>query len=343
MISDNLSFKEQLDYLKGAVDPVYLLNALGIEVCSENANEFRGVCVAHNGSNTSSFRFNKQTNTWICFSSRCHEIFGKDVIGLIRSVLSMSFMDAVKYLQQLVGDIGSNAFIDFKRQREMDEFIYASKKVVVSPKIVNESSLNQFKPFRSTYFADKGFSKETLDYFEIAGGYTDKHGNVRDIIPIRDADKHLVGYSLRDIIDREDDAYKYIFTENCDRENTLYNLHNIAVILPEAPLIVVEGYKSVWRLYEYGIKNVVASMGTYISPGQISLLYRYALKGVVLFFDGDNAGVTCASKLYERLNHNMDITPIFITETNDVGKGLDPSDLSKQLVCSYLGGYIYGG
>jgi DNA primase len=186
----------------------------------------------------------------------------------------------------------------------------------------------------------KGFKNETLDYFEVAGGWHDKFGIVRDIIPIRDNSCELVAYSLRDTrLESDNSDFKYILTPGFDKQRCLYNLDKAKKYCSKLPLIVVEGFKSVWRLYEYGINNVVASMGSGITSGQQLLLYSYAINGVVTFFDNDIAGVTATLKAYEDMHEKIDIFPVYIQEVDEFGDGLDPADLSAEQVYEYL--YTY--
>lgn len=336
---DWAGFKDKLERLKAAVDPRYLINALGFDVSSESGKEIRGACRIHGGDNETSFRFNKDRKSWVCFSHRCHETWGNDIVGLIRAVFNYSFIEAVDYLKQFVGDV-DDSYIEYKRKKEMDAFIESSVQSEITERIVNESDLKNFKPFRSGYFITKGYSVETLDFFEIAGGYTDSYKNLRDIIPIRNDEGKLVAYALRNIIDEVDDYRKYIFTRGFQGERTLYNLYNAKEYGTTKPLIIVEGQKSVWRLHEYGIKNVVASFGAYLSNGQMNLLYKYALNGIVVFYDNDAAGVQGIVKACNELRGKLDTDAVFITEVDENGKGLDPSDLDKETIYNYLKGYF---
>jgi len=86
-------------------------------------------------------------------------------------------------------------------------------------------------------------------------------------------------------------------------------------------LIVVEGFKSVWKMYMAGYKNVVACMGSKITPGQQSLLYSYAFE-VILFLDGDAAGVKGISKALEDMKGKIKVIPIFFPYEDK-----DPGDL----------------
>lgn len=340
----NNDFKDKINYLKVSVDIRYLLESLGFKITNTTNKEFRAVCRIHGGDNTTAFRFNRETRTWVCFTHKCHEIFGNDILGLIQSVRGTSFIDSVTYLESLVGTIENYAdkWQEYKRKQEVEEFITDFTDVKYKPSYVSKEALREFKPFRSSRFLKDGYDTGTLDYFEVAGGYTDKEGYIRDIIPIYDDTGELVAYSMRDIRDDVSDSdKKYKITPGFDKDLVLYNLYNIKDVLKYKPVIIVEGFKSVWRLYEYGVKNVVAVMGSSITSGQINLLYTYAHKGCITMFDNDIAGVKGTIKAVKELNNKFNlVAPIFITEVDKEGKGLDPSDLSKEQVYNYLQGLL---
>lgn len=339
---------EEIQAIKDLTDFRSVLISLGFDISRETETEIRSSCVLHGGDNPTSFRFNKQKNTWVCFSGRCHEIYGYDMISLIKEVKHLDFLGAVDYLKSFStynGDV-SNSYLEFKRKQEMNSFVNTIKdknevKNKFVEKIVNEECLNKFKHYRSNFFNGDGFSDRVLDYFEVGGGFTDEEHNIRDVIPIRDDNGVLSGYSFRSIYDNELGSLgKYIFTPGFDRDGILYNLNNARKFLTSKPLILVEGFKSVWRLYQYGIKNVVAVMGTYITERQISLLIKYGVSDIVTFFDNDKGGVIALDFLIKRFGNKFFIHPLFITETYDDGKGKDPSDLRIDEVLFYLWRYV---
>lgn len=334
-------FKDKLDYLKTSIEPRYLLENLGVSVDHETYKEIRCSCPVHRGDNKTAFRFNKDTRTWVCFTHKCHEAHGNDVVGLIKAITGKDFIESVNYLKFLMGDSNEIDYIEARRKREISNFIQSYDTVVLKHKSVNEKSLNKFKTLRTGYFLNKGYKSSTLDYFEVGGGWVDSQGVAREIIPIRDHHGSLVAYSLRDIRDNiEDDDFKYILTPGFDKQNCLYNLDKAQKYGDTLPIIVVEGFKSVWRLYEYGIKNVVATIGAGITEGQQLLLCRYALKGIVMMSDNDKAGVEATIKACDILSGKLDIRPVFIQEVDENGKGLDPSDLTQQQVYEYLETYF---
>jgi len=334
--NDKEDFRLMLERLKDSLDPRYFLESLGFDTSRETAKEIRSSCKIHGGDNKTSFRFNKETRTWVCFSHRCHEVFGNDIIGLVKGCMGVDFMAAVQYLRSLAGDLGDDNYLDYKRKKEQEAFVKSRKKAKAKSSIVTDACLEQFKPFRSSYFSKQGFKKETLDFFEIAGGYTDSYGYIRDIISIRDDKGVLVGYSMRDIRENvDDDDFKYILTPGFDKDKVMYNLCNAKNHIENKPLIVVEGFKSVWRLHELGIKNVVASMGAHITSGQQNLLFTYAKNGIVIFFDGDGPGISGAVRMVEELRGKINVDTIIIVE-----EGKDPADLDENTLRSYLNNYI---
>ena len=62
----------------------------------------------------------------------------------------------------------------------------------------------------------------------------------------------------------------------------------------------MEGYLDLIALYQFGVKNAAASLGTAFTPHQAKLLSRFARKTVVNY-DGDSAGVKAARRAIEPL------------------------------------------
>jgi len=333
-------FRQELQLMKDAVDCRMLLESLGFVITKETSKELRSTCKLHGGDNPTSFRFNKETRTWVCFSHKCHDILGHDIIALIRMSEDLDFMGAVNYLKHLVGDIASDPakLMEFKLQREKQEFIREQCSKHSIPRYVTERHLKKHLSLRSNGFLLDGFKPETLDYFEIGGGYVDEEGDIRDIIPIRDVDGTLLAYSLRDIRRNVDIDYesKYKITPGLIKDKVLYNLNNAKELLPDKKLIVVEGFKSVWWLYEMGIHNVVAVMGSMITPGQQKLIYQYAHNGIVVLFDNDVPGIDGTNKAYEQMAHKIDLVPMIMYGP----EGTDPADLDKEILYEVLKKYI---
>jgi DNA primase len=78
------------------------------------------------------------------------------------------------------------------------------------------------------------------------------------------------------------------------KSRVLYGLYQSKqAIRGSEEAILVEGYTDVISLYQAGVKNVVASSGTALTPEQVKALDRYA-KRVLLLYDADSAGAAAA-------------------------------------------------
>ena len=85
------------------------------------------------------------------------------------------------------------------------------------------------------------------------------------------------------------------------KKNNLYGL-NLArdEVKKEGNIIIVEGYMDVISLYQAGVKNAIASLGTALTVEQARLLARYT-KNVVLAYDSDNAGINATLRAIDIL------------------------------------------
>ena len=329
-------FNYRLSRLQEAVDAEQLLRLLGFKISRVTDKEVRAPCAVHGGDNKTAFRMNKITKRWVCFSHQCHEEIGFGIIDLVKYMLNMSFAEAVSYLESITGiNIHDESdYVAYQRQKERQEAINLVDNRKIPTALIDESFLKSFSKFRSDYFErteNGGFSKELLDLFEIGGGYVDKYGFQRDVIPIRDVDNRLLAYSARDITGKADENYKYLLTENFDKDKVLYNLFRAKNYMSkDRVLIVVEGFKSVWNLYRAGYKNAVACMGSTITSGQRNLLYKHAFK-IITLFDGDEAGIKGTIRSLNDMKNKIDIVPLFMPYT-----GKDPGDLTIEELHSIL-------
>ncbi|MCC7309043.1 MAG: DNA primase [Acidobacteria bacterium] len=87
--------------------------------------------------------------------------------------------------------------------------------------------------------------------------------------------------------------------------------------------ILVEGYLDLIALYQFGITNVAASLGTAFTPEQSKLLNR-STKKVVINYDGDAAGIKAARRAIEELLPNdLEIKVLVLPN------GQDPDDFVR--------------
>lgn len=125
------------------------------------------------------------------------------------------------------------------------------------------------------------------------GGYYDRFRN-RIIFPIFDVSGRVIAFGGRVL---DDTLPKYLNSPETPvyhKGNSLYGLHLARnEFRHKGRGFIVEGYFDFLSLYAYGIKNVVATLGTALTPNHIRILKGYAEEFIILF-DSDQAGVNAA-------------------------------------------------
>lgn len=129
----------------------------------------------------------------------------------------------------------------------------------------------------------------------------------RVVVPIYDEYRQLVAYAGRWPSDDEipENEGKYKFPLDFKKGYVLFNLHRIIEVVKRGePLILVEGFFDVFRLYELGYPNAVALMGASLTEEQEDLLKSVLspVSRVVLLFDNDTAGKACLRDVANRLS-----------------------------------------
>ncbi len=121
----------------------------------------------------------------------------------------------------------------------------------------------------------------------------------RIMFPIQDARGNVIGFGGRVIGDGEPKYLNSPETSLFRKGEELYGLPQARqAIRNEGSVIVVEGYMDVVALAQFGIGNVVATLGTATTPVHARKLLRLA-DSVVFCFDGDAAGRKAAWRALE--------------------------------------------
>ncbi|MBX9767186.1 MAG: DNA primase, partial [Bdellovibrionales bacterium] len=118
----------------------------------------------------------------------------------------------------------------------------------------------------------------------------------RLMFPILSLNGDPIGFGGRILGDGEPKYLNSPETPLFQKGKVLYGLNETAkYIRSEDQAIVVEGYMDCLALYQAGIKNVVAVLGTALTSDHAKLLSRFT-KNVLVLFDNDNAGQAAARK-----------------------------------------------
>jgi len=143
----------------------------------------------------------------------------------------------------------------------------------------------------------------------------------RVIFPIRNIKGEYIAMGGRIIDEGEPKYLNSPETSFFNKSNELFGLYEVKELEKNiASLIVVEGYMDVIGLYEHGIKNAVATLGTAVTPNHVSKIMRYTNK-IFFAFDGDLAGGKAAWKAVENtfpiIREDMNIHFVFFEAGHD--------------------------
>jgi DNA primase len=116
----------------------------------------------------------------------------------------------------------------------------------------------------------------------------------RIIFPIESVSGRVVAFGGRVLVGDGKDAPKYLNSPETPIYHKGRNLYGLSWarhwIRRVETALVVEGYMDVVSLAAHGFENVVAPLGTALTPEQAKLLSRYTTR-VLLLFDSDAAGL----------------------------------------------------
>ena len=173
------------------------------------------------------------------------------------------------------------------------------------------------------YLKSQGFNEEEMLASSLigrseSGRYYDKFRH-RIMFPIQDVRNRVIAFGGRVL---DDSKPKYINSP----ENIVYskgrNLFGLNVAKRGTTgmlkrILIVEGYMDAISLYQRGITNVVASLGTALTDAQGRLLRRSS-EQVILGYDADGAGQTAIMRGMEILkNMGVDIRVLQISGAKD--------------------------
>ena len=292
-----------------------------------------GLCPFHN-EKSPSFSVSPDKQIFHCFGCGV----GGDVINFVKKIENIGFLDSVRLLAeksgiQLPNDISKAEEENIKLKNRVykinelaakfyHENLYKPTSKIAQDYIkkrkLNNATLKSFLMGYASnssnellrYLKEHGFTEEELLASCLIGksdrGYYDKFRN-RLMIPIRDERGRFIAFGGRVL---DDSKPKYINSP----ENIVYskgrNLFGLNVARegvhgPSKRLLIVEGYMDAISLYQRGITNVVASLGTALTDSQGRLLRRNT-EQVILGYDADGAGQQAIIRGMEILK-SMDI------------------------------------
>jgi DNA primase len=299
-----------------------------VEVASEftalrrQGTRFIGLCpYPDHSEKTPSFTVHAERNFYHCFG--CDK--GGDAIKLVMDLKAFSFVDAISYLAERSGvelEFEGGGDPDAARERNLRR--RAIHKALAAAAVYYHKYLLKSRSPEAEhargYLRDRGIELSTIGEFRLGiapprgvGGFVGaatKLGIERKILdaagllsarggerfsgritfPISDRRGRIVGFGARALGGEHPKYLNSPETEIFNKRNLLYGFPQVGEAMrKERAAIIVEGYTDVLMLYQSGIKNAVATLGTATTPSHLRMLSGYADK-IYMLFDPDTAG-----------------------------------------------------
>ncbi len=314
-------------------------------------------CCPFHKEKTPSFSVNPAKDIFYCFG--CHK--GGSVFNFVMEIESVSFPEAVRMvaeksgvpLPKLIEDGGYEA-----HRQEADDVFRLNKMALEFWEHQLGSSSGESREARE-YLNNRQISEETQKVFHLGfapdswdalslhlrqkgvtqnqlessglvvtkeeGGSYDRFRG-RIIFPVFDVQGRPVAFGGRTL--KVTEPAKYINSPETKvyvKGRNLFGLNQAKDdIRREGFAILVEGFLDLIIQYQFGIRNVVASLGTALTSDQARLLARFARK-VVVNYDGDRAGIQAAKRAIETLlTEDFDIKVLLLPD------GADPDEFIRQ-------------
>ncbi len=324
----------------GIISEVVLLKRAG--------KNFLGLCPFHS-EKTPSFTVSSDKQIFYCFGCGT----GGNVFSFLMKYEGCSFPEAVRSLGRRHGITVEDHQLSPEDRRRMQERegifdVNAAAAAFFQRMLLEEAEGRQ----AMDYLQKRGISRETIDRFSLGyapggwdaltgwfadrrvsvalleasglvipqkngGGVYDRFRN-RIIFPIAGISSRIIGFGGRVM----DDALpKYLNSPETPVFNKRRSLYGLEVARSHCratgTVYVVEGYFDVLALFQAGILNAAATLGTALTSEHVRLLKGY-VREIVLVYDSDQAGIRAALKSVETFRkENMDARILVLPEGHD--------------------------
>lgn len=271
---------------------------------------------------TPSFTVFTETQSYYCFGCGA----GGDIFTFVERAENLDFSETVKLLAQRSGlevpeyrsKDSSNAHRKtriYEMNRIAARFFYnnlikSSDKAglqylydrKLSPAVIKKYGLG-YSPDSwdelTKLLRSEGYSEEEIIDAWL-GGRSQRSGKLFDMFrhrvmfPIIDLRGNVIGFGGRVLDDSKPKYLNTGATPVFDKGSNLFSL-NFAKNSERKQLILCEGYMDVIAVNQAGFENVVATLGTAITPDQARLMSHYA-EEIIIAYDSDGAGQAATRK-----------------------------------------------
>lgn len=240
---------------------------------------------------------------WQCWTQHCEEDFNKHVFGFVRGVLSekenrkVSITETAKYCADFLSlDIDNIQESDTSQNDNVKILDVFNKAIVRECAALSREDIRSSISIPSTYFIERGFEPETLDFFDVGECMTaNKPMSKRAVVPVYDEEYNYVGCVGRST--NESMKPKWLHSKGF-KKSVLYGL-NIAKneIAKTKTAILVEGQGDVWKMHEAGFNNCIGIFGSSLNDDQLFLLEKSGALNLIILTDSDEAGNKAYNKI----------------------------------------------
>lgn len=332
-----------IENLKSRVD---IVDVIGRTVPLKRAgSNYKGVCPFHN-EKTPSFVVSEQKQIFTCFGCGATG----DVIEYVKRYYNLDFSEAVEKLAAEYGitmerrSSADNRDVYYQANKLAANFFYRAftekankgyaymKRRNISPPVLKKFGIgyadeqwDSLYQYLKSQGVDKKIMLELGLISESKRKCYDRFRN-RVIFPIINTSGKVIGFGGR-AIDPQDNP-KYLNSPESkvfQKKNNLYGLNTTRQnVGKDGFIILVEGYMDTIALYQGGIGNVAASLGTALTENQAKLIKRYTNE-VILSYDADSAGRAAALRGLEILRkEDCKVKVLHVTD------GKDPDEYIKK-------------
>jgi DNA primase len=311
-----------------------------------------GLCPFHN-EKTPSFNVNVARNIFKCFG--CGK--GGTAVNFIMEHEHYTYPEALRWLAKKY-----NIEIEEKKEtpeqvilRDEKESMLVLNSFAQKTFSDNITATEEGKSIGLTYFKERGFTKETIEKFQLGYNLNDwsafsdaaqKNSFTKEFLiktglsiqkaddttklidrfkgrvmfPIHNLSGRVIGFGGR-IIKKDDKAAKYVNSPESEvyhKSQVLYGIFFAKkAIVHHDNCYLTEGYTDVISLHQAGIENVVASSGTSLTVEQIRLISRYT-KNITVLYDADPAGIKASLRGIDMiLEEGLNVKVVLFPEGED--------------------------
>jgi DNA primase len=339
--------------IKAAVSFQQVLDYYGFTAkmrSTRNGDGLEGPCPIHEGTSKDIFKVTLSKNCWFCHNSACK--CGGNHLDFVAKIEQCDTHEAALKIDQwfnlgLAGKSdNASAYRGAPNASTSPPQVAGSgqrppppSNTVTTTEPPEEPGENKPLNFQldnlktdHPYLDERGLTPETIAEFGL--GFCAK-GTMsgRIVIPIHNVKGELVGYVGRWPGEPPEERPKYKLPMGFKKSAEVFNLHRALQEDADQPLIIVEGFFDVIKLWQHGYRRVVSLMGCSLSAMQEEAL-RKATKSsscVIILFDEDEAGRIGRDKALLRLARQSFVRVVVFPEEGQQPDHLSVSELETLL------------